>query len=92
MKIHGHELLDGNVLIDGRNPPICVFSHKLTIHTVRKYQIMLMHSESIFNIVHKLLSDGHIKTIVKNLDELNTAYSNYEKEQFAARRSIKDED
>jgi len=77
--------LEGGIL----DKPLLKFSDELTMKAVKELSAKITHMEDIYAAVDKLLSDGHIKSMVQHAEALQKVYAKYQDDLFAARREAK---
>jgi hypothetical protein len=77
--------IEGDVL----GKPLLTFSKELTMKAVKELSAKITHMEDIYAAVDKLLSDGHIKSVVQHAEALQKIYAKYQDDLFMARRDTK---
>ena len=81
MRLRGRSVED--VLV---GKPILTFSKELTKDAVNSWFSKLEHMDELYAAVEKVLSDGHIKSVLDNLSKLQEVHSRYKHKKYERSR------
>ena len=84
MKLVGNHI-EGDVV----GIPVLHLSEELTKRAKLQLATKIEFMDEIYLKVDELLYDGHIKSIMKNLESLRETFKAFEKKNFERKRSIK---